>query len=435
MKGCEKMIIHVVKPNETLFSISSVYGLSPSFIQNINQLPNPESLVVGQALLILYPKITHTVMQGETLNSIAQLYSVSTISLIRNNPQLKNTNYIAPGKLIVIAYENQNELDRDVIINAYTYANLGESYVKSVMPYLTYVTSFTYGINKDGSLIPVDDAIVIETARAYGVLPLMHLSTLTEEGVFSNALAGFILNDTQLQQKIIENILAEIKEKGYAGLDIDFEFLPAENSADYAVFVGNITKALNNEGYIVIVALAPKTSAQQKGLLYEGHDYLALGSAANYAFVMTYEWGYTYGPPMAVAPIQSVENVLKYAISEIPPYKILMGIPSYGYNWTLPYIQGETKAISISNITAIETAVKYGAEIFFDEFSQTPYFYYTDENGLVHEVWFEDVRSIYAKLSLIKKYDLAGGGYWNLERPFPQNWMTLNQIYNIAQIK
>jgi len=427
------MFIHTVKQGETLFSIASLYGLTPSYLQNINTLPNPENLVVGQSILVLYPEILHTIMPGETLSSIADYYSVSIISLIRNNPQLENLNNITPGNQLVIKFQGQNAKNRDVIINAYTYADLTQQYLQQVMPYLTYITSFTYGINTDGSLIPVDDSRIISLANAYGVSPLMHLSTLTSQGVFSNALAGTILNDTNLQQKIIENVLKEIEEKGYSGLDIDFEFLPAENSKDYAAFVQNITRTLNEKGYIVIVALAPKTSSDQKGLLYEGHNYALLGNAANYAFVMTYEWGYTYGPPMAVAPIQSVERVLEYAITEIPPEKILMGLPSYGYNWTLPYKKGESKAQSVSGITAVELASQYGAEIYFDDISQTPYFYYTDENGTVHEIWFEDARSILAKLNLIEEYSLAGGGYWNLERPFPQNWMVLNNIYNILQ--
>ena len=54
-----------------------------------------------------------------------------------------------------------------------------------------------------------------------------------------------------------------------------------------------------------------------------------------------------------------------------------------------------------------------------------------DENGQEHEVWFEDARSIRAKLDLAQEYGLYGVGYWNLMRPFPQNWLVLNALYNI----
>ena len=425
------MIIHTVKKGDTIYSISKQYGLSPAYIESINNMPNPENLIVGQSVLLLFPDVIHTVMAGDSLFSISQMYSTTVKEILRNNPLLSKSSTLYPGQQIVISFTGQHELNKNIIVNAYTYANLTSDYLKTVLPYLTYITSFTYGINEDGSLIAVEDNDIISLAKIYGVSPLMHLSTLTNEGVFSNELAGRILTNPALQEIIAENVLNEIKLKGYDGLDIDFEFLPPENKNEYAKFVTMLREKLNKEGYIVIVALAPKTSSDQKGILYEGHDYEKLGKAANLSFVMTYEWGYTYGPPMAVSPIESVKNVLDYAVSEINPEKILMGIPSYGYNWTLPYIKGDSMAISISTNEAIETALKYKSDIYFDTFSKTPYFYYTDEEDRIHNVWFEDALSIYEKLKLIYEYNIAGCGYWNLERPFTQNWMILNYMYNI----
>ncbi len=43
---------------------------------------------------------------------------------------------------------------------------------------------------------------------------------------------------------------------------------------------------------------------------------------------------------MAVAPINEVRKVINYAASVIPANKIFMGMPLYGYDWTLPYIPG-----------------------------------------------------------------------------------------------
>ena len=139
---------------------------------------------------------------------------------------------------------------------------------------------------------------------------------------------------------------------------------------------------------------------------------------------------FTLAPPQAVAPIPNVRQVLDYAIVRIPRDKIFMGVPTYGYDWTLPYVRGVTKAQSISNPQAIELAVNYRAVIQYDAAAQTPYFYYSD--GLNdHVVWFEDGRSIAAKLALIPEYGFQGIGYWNLLRPFPQNWLILNTQYNI----
>nr|WP_325258498.1 glycosyl hydrolase family 18 protein [uncultured Oscillibacter sp.] len=145
----------------------------------------------------------------------------------------------------------------------------------------------------------------------------------------------------------------------------------------------------------------------------------------------SYEWGYTYGPPMAVAPLPNVRAVLDYAITEIPAEKIFLGVPNYGYDWPLPFVQGTTKAQSISNQRAIELAVQYGVAIEYDETAQSPFFHYTDAAGGVHEVWFEDARSMDAKLRLVAEYGFRGAGFWNLMRPFSQTWLVLDALYDI----
>ena len=130
---------------------------------------------------------------------------------------------------------------------------------------------------------------------------------------------------------------------------------------------------------------------------------------------MTYEWGYTSGPPMAVAPLPNVRAVLDYAITAIPPEKIFLGIPNYGYDWPLPYQRGETVARTIGNVEAVTIAWDNRAEIFYDETARSPNFVYT-RNGIVHRVWFEDLRSWQAKLNLVREYGLAGVGVWQLNQ-------------------
>ena len=166
---------------------------------------------------------------------------------------------------------------------------------------------------------------------------------------------------------------------------------------------------MNAQGYKTSVALAPKTSTDQPGLLYEGMDYALLGANADNVFLMTYEWGYTYGPPMAVAPLNKVRQVVEYALTQIPKEKILMGIPNYAYDWALPYERGITKARLIGNVEAVHIAAENGVSIQYDDLAQSPHFNYT-RNGIAHEVWFEDVRSIEAKLNLAREYELLGVG-------------------------
>ena len=141
---------------------------------------------------------------------------------------------------------------------------------------------------------------------------------------------------------------------------------------------------------------------------------------------------------MAVSPLNKVREVIEYAVTEIPAQKIFQGIPNYGYRWTLPYIRGESKATSIGNQEAVQIAQRYGTSIQYDERSASPFFYFTDEEGRANVVWFEDARSIQAKLRLNEEFDLYGISYWNLMREFPQNWLVLigmNRIQNVYQTK
>ena len=140
----------------------------------------------------------------------------------------------------------------------------------------------------------LNDNHMIDIAKEYDTAPLMHLSTLTEKGNFDSARASIVLNNQTIQDKLIDEIIENMNDKGYYGLDVDFEFINKQDAEKYAAFISNLRSRLNPLGYEVITALAPKISAMQRGTIYEGHLYKEIGIASNAVFVMTYEWGYTY---------------------------------------------------------------------------------------------------------------------------------------------
>ena len=374
----------------------------------------------------------YVVRAGDTLTLIGEMFNVSARTLSAVN-EIPLTSGLVVGQTVVIPSEERTPR-RSITVSGYAYPFIETSLLRSVLPFLTYLIPFTYGITPSGGLVDLNDETLLALSREYGTASLMHLSTLTEEGGFDSALADIVLNNAEARQNLIQNVISVINEKDYSGIDVDFEFIPARNAAAYADFIAELRALLNAEGKTVTVALAPKTSSDQPGLLYEGHDYALLGAAADNVLLMTYEWGYTYGPPFPVAPIENVRAVIEYALTEIPPEKIYLGIPNYGYDWTLPFVQGESRAQSISNVEAVDIARENGVEILFNESSQSPYFNYTDSDGARHEVHFEDARSIAAKLSLIDEYSLFGAGYWNLMRPFPQNWAVLSDTFDIDEI-
>ena len=423
------MTIHVVQAGESVGSIAMHYGVDPVRLAADNAVPADGALAVGQTLVVRFPRQVHAVQPGETLTSIAAAYGTSVRQLWRNNWPLGGMEDLSPGQVLVISY--WDERLGTASFNGYAYPYIDPALLSAQLPYVTYLTPFTYGITAGGGLLPLEDDAMLSAARQRGTAPVMHLSTLTESGQFDTQRAEMVLTDFEVQDRLVAEVLQTVLRKGFAGLDVDFEYLPGELAEAYAAFLSRLQRLLHSRGLFVWAALAPKTSASQPGLLYEGHNYAAVGAATDGVLLMTYEWGYIYGPPMAVAPLPNVRAVLDYAITEIPAEKIFLGIPNYGYDWSLPFIQGVTRAQSISNQRAIELAVEYGIAIQYDETAQSPFFHYTDAGGTVHEVWFEDARSMSAKLRLIAEYGFQGGGFWNLMRPFSQTWLVLDALYDV----
>ena len=430
------MVIYTVQRGDSLYNIARRYGTTAELLARDNELGVRTALTVGQTLVILQPQRVYTVREGDNLYSIAQSFGVSVGDLLRNNAFLGGEIEIRPGQVLTIVPE-PTVYDREVSVNAYVYPSVDRAILRKTLPYLTYLTLFTYRTQADGTLVGIDDEEIIELARGYGVAPIMLVSTIGESGGFSSELAGAVLGNAAARQMLIEEILTTLNAKRYRGVDIDFEYVPAEYVEEYAAFITALRARLEPEGYTVFVSLAPKTSDDQQGLLYEAHDYEALGQAADRAFLMTYEWGYTYGPPMAVSPVDKVAGVVDYALTRIPPEKIFLGVPNYGYNWPLPYVEGQTRARSLGNVEAVALAAEKRAAISYDEVSAAPFFRYFDrtENGPEeHVVWFENARSVEALIGLIQRYGLDGMGVWNAMRYFPQLWTVLNATYPIRKL-
>ncbi|MCM1496327.1 MAG: glycosyl hydrolase family 18 protein [Bacteroides sp.] len=376
----------------------------------------------------------HVVVPGDTVNSIAEVYQVAADSIIYNN-QLIYPYILVPGQALLLSTPSANTSFIPAITNGYAYPFINTWVLEQTLPYLSRLSIFSYGFTGEGALIPpmVDDTFMISQALEYRTAPFLTLTPFDASGRFNNQLISEIINNAQARNQLLNNLVTTVSEKGFQGVDIDFEYILAEDRIGFAEFVTQVRAAINELGYPVTVALAPKTSDDQPGLLYEGKDYALLGEAADEVLLMTYEWGYTYGPPMAVAPINNVRRVVEYALTRIPREKINLGIPNYGYDWPLPFVMGETAATTIGNIEAITIAANNGAVIQFDETAMSPFFTYT-ANGIQHEVWFEDVRSMQAKFTLVKEYQLKGMGYWQIMRLFRGNWLLLADQFQIAKL-
>jgi spore germination protein len=423
------MRIHTVQKGEALWKIADFYKTDIQDIMEANGIVNPEVLLVGQSLLIPEDIREYTVVPGDTMWKIAESYGVPVQELLWEN-RIMTPDSIYPGLVLKIPEKEKPVID----VNAFTYI-LGDDAIPVVQgagDTLTYLSPFAYLINEDGSLVAIDDEPAIGEAIAKGVVPMMSIVNFTRN-VKGENIAKIILNNPEIVETVQNNILNTMRDKGYRGLNIDFEYVFPEDREAYNNFLESTVNKLHEEGYFVSTALAPKTSVEQRGLLYEAHDYAAHGRLADFVVLMTYEWGWRGGPPRAISPINEIEKVLDYAVTVIPREKILMGFQIYARDWKLPFSQGQ-EAETISVEEAMNRAYSHMSEIKYDFVSQSPYFRYTDNEGNAHEVWLEDARSARAKFDVVKEYGLKGLSYWGLGYPFTQNWVLLDDTFDVRKL-
>ncbi|OXM88173.1 glycosyl hydrolase family 18 protein [Paenibacillus rigui] len=427
------MQIHVVQSGESLYQLSRVYGVPLETIAATNEVPVNKTLVVGQALVIPITGSYYWVHPGDTIYSVAHKVGTDVQTLAEVNHL--NLNYTLPVGLRLYVPQKPR---RTAEINAYIEPTGNEfsphliQSASDAAPHVTYLAPFSFRIQRDGSLQapPMDD---LYTVAGQHHVTLMMVVTNLEKNQFSAELGSIILNNEQHQNALLENILRTAKQFDFRDIHFDIEHLHPKDKEAYNAFLRKASNVIHREGYLMSTALAPKTSAAQSGAWYTAHDYKAHGQIADFVIIMTYEWGYSGGPPMPVSPIGPVRKVLEYAITEMPASKIMMGQNLYGYDWTLPFVQGGPFARAISPQSAIDLARRENQDIKYDYIAQAPHFQYQDNRGKQHIVWFEDARSIQAKFNLVKELGLRGISYWKLGLRFPQNWLLIESNFEVVK--
>ncbi|WP_342476627.1 glycoside hydrolase family 18 protein [Paenibacillus sp. FSL H7-0350] len=427
------MQIHVVQPGQTLYGIAQAYGISTDTITEANQLSAPGRLVAGQALVIPIAGQYYWVQPGDSYYSIAKRFGLKASEvaevngLTLNQPlQVGLRLYLPPGP------RRQAEVNAYVEPRGESVSQPLQNAAREAAPELTYLAPFSFRIKRDGTLVPPPLDGLASIAAEHQVTLMMVVTNL-EDAQFSSELGRIILNDQEVQDRLLENIIAEAKRLNFRDIHFDLEFLRPEDREAYNTFLRKAADVIHKEGFLLSTALAPKTSASQVGAWYTAHDYKVHGEVADFVIIMTYEWGYSGGPAMPVSPIGPVRQVLTYAASEMPAGKIMMGQNLYGYDWTLPFVAGGQYAKALSPQAAIDLARNRNAGIQYDYRAQAPHFNYTDDEGRQHTVWFEDARSIQAKFDLIKELGLRGISYWKLGLPFPQNWLLLEDNFKVVK--
>lgn len=313
--------------------------------------------------------------------------------------------------------------NRAIIINGYADTqDTSREQLAEWSDVLTYISYYSYGFTLDGVLIPALDSRLIQYAYDLGVAPLMVLTPFNELGEYSYDLLKELFTDPYMRDQLINQIVLTVMEKNYYGVVFNFGYIAPEDKEQFVITVSKTASRLNRRAKLVIVSLNP-------GIDDLGIDYSSLGKVANFIELRTFSWESISGPPSPIDSIEQNREMLNYITARVDPNKILLGIPNFGLDWTLPYVADETTAQIISNVDAVTKAELAGATIQYNNIAQSSYYRYVDDKGREHEVWFYDQKSIESKLALINEYGLAGISIWMITNPFPTAIEIINKLF------
>jgi spore germination protein len=287
------------------------------------------------------------------------------------------------------------------------------------------VSPWIYGLSSTGAIAsqypPGQDAAAasdIARLRHAGLRIVPTIANITN-GNFAYQPIGRILHSQALTREHVAAIVSLVEKNNYAGIDIDYEQLHPGDQAAYLRFVRELADALHAKGKVLSVAVFPQTSAANVSSSNPAQDYAAIGKVADQVRIMAYNYHWANSPPGAVAPIGWVRSVLKYATSQMPASKVVLGIPLYGFNW------GDGPARTISWLQALRLSRQYNAPARYDKAAQAPALTYAS-GGKTHTVWFENAQSTTAKFDAVKGRSLAGVYLWMYGYEDPATWAALH---------
>ncbi|KUG04480.1 putative peptidoglycan hydrolase yvbx, not involved in spore germination [hydrocarbon metagenome] len=227
-----------------------------------------------------------------------------------------------------------------------------------------------------------------------------------------------LLSNSQNRKMLIGNLMDQVNKYGYDGVNIDFEFINAGDAAHFTTFLKELKAVLGAEKELSAAVFARTESDQWP----TGYEYAKIGQIADQVVVMAYDYHYKTSSAGAVAPLWWVEKVVDYMTARIPAHKIMLGMATYGYDWSS---NGSAQTITAEKLAGIKE--KYQVTEHFDSKSMSPYYTYSDEYKNSHEIWMENERSLKGKLDKATGARLGGISFWRIGNGFYDLYQLLGK--------
>ena len=252
---------------------------------------------------------------------------------------------------------------------------------------------------------------------------------------FNNEAIQKLLTSPESSQRFIETVLYQVNSRNLDGVNIDFEYTgnsDIKTRDKFSVLMSTLQSALKRQNSNSTLTISVFASAATNSQLW---DLPYLSKHSDHIIIMGYDF-FTPNSSFAgpVAPVSGYDSsligMLNNFLEQIPPEKIILAVPYYGYDWTTENQNKNSTVVSNSNSKAISYSeandIAKGKSVNWDDESKTPWFSYIDLESKIHVVHFENIRSLGAKYDLVNSKKFAGTAIWALG--FEGNDMRLTQL-------
>ncbi len=253
---------------------------------------------------------------------------------------------------------------------------------------------------------------VLQYARQKGIRTHLGVALMDKDALH------ILLRNYSYRQHLIQQLNQQARADKYDGVNIDFEFIPPADAPYFTQFLRELKAALGQDKTLSVAVFA-RTGEENWPVAYQ---YKEIGKIVDRVVVMAYDYSYADSAPGPVAPLWWVKDVKDYMMANIPREKILLGLPTYGYNWTAG---GKAVTVTAPKLAAIQS--KYQVKGGFDAASMSPYYNYTDENGRQHTIWLENQASLNEKFNVATADRLGGIAFWRIGNGFDDLYQVLRQ--------
>jgi len=240
------------------------------------------------------------------------------------------------------------------------------------------------------------------------------------------------LADADKRFYMIQELVSFAKMYNLQGINVDFENVITADKENLVQFMREMTPLLHEQNLVVSIDVTPKSNSE---LWSKFLDRAALGEIVDYMMLMAYDEHWASSPKSgSVASLPWVEQSILKILDEdkVPPAKLVLGMPLYTRIWTEQKdesgsIKVSSKAVGMETVEQIVKDRKLNPV--WDEDAGQHYIEY-EEDGALKRIWIEDAVSMQSRISLVKKYGLAGVGTW--QRAFQNDsiWGIIHESLN-----